>query len=219
MNYNFLTNTALFRGIDAEETKAMLACLGSVKKEYGKGDMIFHAGECVENMGLVLSGSVNVEIDDLWGNRTLLNHLEAGQLFAETYACIPNEPLMVNVTAGEKCDILFLHTARLLTTCPHSCTHHNKLIQNLLQISAQKNLALSRRSLHTTPKSIRGRLLSYLSEQAKQRGSCSFTIPFNRQELADYLGVDRSAMSNELSKMQRDGLIAFDKNHFLLLND
>lgn len=217
MNYFFLTNTMLFRGTSAKEAEAMLGCLGSYEKVYEKGSVIFRVGECVDSMGMVLSGSVNIEIDDLWGNKTILGHVEVGGLFAETYACIPGEPLMVNVVACEKSEILFLNASRLLTTCTNSCTHHNKLIQNLLQISAQKNLALSRRSLHTSPKSIRGRLLSYLSEQAKQNGSYQFTIPFNRQQLADYLGVDRSAMSNELSKMQSEGLLTFDKNRFSLI--
>lgn len=216
MNYFFLTNTMLFRGTSAEEAEAMLGCLGSYENVYEKGSVIFRAGECVDNMGMVLSGSVNIEIDDLWGNKTIFGHVEAGGLFAETYACVPGEPLMVNVVACEKSEILFLNAARLLTICSNSCTHHNKLIQNLLQISAQKNLALSRRSLHTSPKSIRGRLLSYLSEQAKQNGSYQFTIPFNRQQLADYLGVDRSAMSNELSKMQSESLLTYEKNSFNL---
>ena len=167
-------------------------------------------------MGLVLSGGVNIEIDDLWGNKTILGHVDAGQLFAETYACIPGEPLMVSVVASEKSSVLFLNAGKLITTCQSSCTHHNKLIQNLLQISAQKNLALSRRSLHTSSKTIRGRLLSYLSEQAKRSGSYRFTIPFNRQQLADYLGVDRSAMSNELSKMQREGILLYHRNSFVL---
>ena len=119
----------------------------------------------------------------------------------------------------EKCAILFLDAARLLTSCSNACTHHAKLIRNLLQISAHKNLTLSRRILHTSSKSIRGRLLSYLSEQAKQSGSYQFTIPFNRQQLADYLGVDRSAMSNELSKLQREGLLTFEKNRFSLAQE
>jgi CRP-like cAMP-binding protein len=167
-------------------------------------------------MGLVLSGSVNISIDDMWGKSTILVHADPGQLFAETYACIPGEPLMVNVTASEKADILFLNAAKLMTTCKNACPYHNRLIQNLLQISAVKNLALSRRSVHTSPKSIRGRLVSYLSEQAKRSGSYQFTIPFNRQQLAEYLGVDRSAMSNELSKMQKDGIVDFDRNRFTL---
>ena len=219
MNYTLLINTMLFRGTSEEEARSMLGCLGSYERQYGKGDTIYRAGENVVSMGMVLSGSVNIEIGDLWGNKTILGHMEAGQLFAETYACIPGEPLMVNVTACEKSEVLFLNAARLMETCSNSCAHHNRLIQNLLQISAQKNLALSRRILHTSPKTIRGRLLSYLSEQAKQSGSYQFTIPFNRQQLADYLGVDRSAMSNELSKMQSEGILSRDKSRFILKGD
>lgn len=194
----------------------MLACFGAYEKQYAKGDTIYHAGEYVENMGMVLTGSVIIELSDLWGNATVLGSVEAGQLFAETYACIPGEALMVSVEASEKCNILFLNASRLLTTCQNSCAYHARLIQNLLQIMAQKNLALSRRSVHTSPKSIRGRLLSYLSEHAKQCGSFHFTIPFNRQQLADYLGVDRSALSNELSKMRNEGILTYEKNVFSL---
>jgi len=216
MNYHFLSNTLLFRGATPQEIESMLGCLGAFEKKCEKGAIILRAGEQTDYMGMVLSGSINVEIDDLWGNKTLLTHVSPGQLFAETYACIPGELLMVNVTACEKSEILFLNIAQLLTPCQSSCSHHSKLIRNLLQITAQKNLELSRRSLHTASKSIRGRLLSYLSEQAKQNGSFQFEIPFNRQQLADYLGVDRSAMSNELSKMQKDKLLSRKKNHFTL---
>lgn len=216
MNFLFLTKTLLFRGTTEAEIEAMLQCLGACSKPFKKGEIIYRAGEAVESMGLVLSGSVNIESDDIWGNKSILSHVESGQIFAETYACIPGEPLMVNVTAAEKADVLFLNTARLFQTCSNACAHHNKLIKNLLQISAQKNLALSRRILHTSSKSIRGRLLSYFSEQAVQNGGYQFTIPFNRQQLADYLGVDRSAMCSELSKMQSDGILTYEKNTFVL---
>lgn len=214
---SFLTDTALFRGATAAEVRKMLACLGAFVRNYDKGAVILHAGDCTDNMGMVLSGSVNIEIDDLWGNKTILGHADAGQLFAETYACIPGEPLMVSAVAAEKCEILFLNAVRLLAPCINTCAHHSRLIQNLLAITANKNLALSRRSLHTSSKTIRGRLLSYLSEQAKQSGSVRFTIPFNRQQLADYLGVDRSALSNELGKMQHEGLLTYEKNRFSLM--
>lgn len=217
MNYSFLTETALFHGVSDDEAQAMLGCLGSFSKQYEKGDIIYHAGDSVQSMGLVMSGSVNIESDDVWGNRSILGHIAAGQIFAETYACIPGETMLVNVTAVEKCEVLFLNASRLLTTCPNSCSHHNRLIQNLLQISASKNLGLSRRILHTSSKTIRGRLLSYLSDQAKICGSYKFTIPFNRQQLADYLSVDRSAMSSELSKMQLDGILTYSKNSFCLM--
>ena len=124
---------------------------------------------------------------------------------------------MVNVVAAEPAQILFLNVGRVLHACSNACGHHTALIHNLLTLSAQKNLNLSRKIFHTSPKTIRGRLLSYLSYQSMRSGSSTFTIPFNRQQLADYLNVDRSALSNELSKMQRDGLIQVERNHFTLL--
>ena len=123
---------------------------------------------------------------------------------------------MVNVVAAEAAQILFLNVSRVLQVCPNACGHHNTLIRNLLALSAQKNLNLSRKIFHTSPKTIRGRLLSYLSYQSMRSGSSSFTIPFNRQQLADYLNVDRSALSNELSKMKTEGLLEFQRNHFVL---
>ena len=194
----------------------MLACLGAVQRAYQKGAVIYCAGDTVQSMGLILSGSVHIESGDVWGNRSILDQAGPGQVFAETYACLPDEPLMVSVTAAADTQVLFLQTSRVLQTCTSACAHHARLIRNLLAISAQKNLILSRRIFHTSPKTIRGRLLSYLSFQSLRQGSRSFTIPFNRQQLADYLSVDRSALSNELGNMQREGLIAFHKNSFEL---
>lgn len=216
MNLLFLTKILLFQGTDETEVKDMLTCLGSYTKKYEKGETIYQVGEVVQSLGLVLSGSVTIENDDVWGNKSILGHAGSGQIFAETYACIPGESLMVNVTAAEKTEILFLNTSRLLETCPNSCAYHSRLIKNLLQITSQKNLELSRRILYTSSKSIRGRLLSYFSHQSMQNGSRQFTIPFNRQQLADYLGVDRSALSNELSKMKADNLLDYHKNNFTL---
>ncbi|MCI2046848.1 MAG: Crp/Fnr family transcriptional regulator [Faecalibacterium sp.] len=216
MHYFALSDTMLFHGTTEKEAEAMLACLGSYTKRYEKGELIYRCGETAEALGLVLSGSVLIESDDLWGNNSLLGRVKAGQIFAETYACIPGEPMLVNVSACEKTEILFLNTSRLFAACENACAYHSRLIQNLAQIFAQKNLGLSRRILHTSAKTIRGRLLSYLSEQAKITGHCQFTIPFNRQQLADYLSVDRSALSNELSKMQREGVISYHKNSFAL---
>lgn len=216
MNYKFLANTLLFRGVTPEEIELMMGCLDGYVKTYNKGETIYHSGEYIQKAGLVLSGSVHIENDDLWGNKTILAHVGAGQVFAETYVCIPGEPLMINVVATEPVEILFLNLGKGTKTCARNCAFHGRLIQNLLAISAQKNLNLSRRIFYTTSKSIRGRLLSYLSDQATRYGSLEFDIPFNRQQLADYLGVDRSAMSNELSKMQKESLLTVNKNHFCL---
>lgn len=211
-----LLESALFRGIQPDEAKEMLLCLGAEHKNFQKNERIFRTGDTVSELGLVLTGSILIQNNDFWGNTTVLDHIIPGQIFAETYACT-GEPLMVDVVAAENTEVLFLNVGRVLQTCPQACTHHSKLIRNLLFLSARKNLNLSRKIFHTSSKSIRGRLLSYLSFQSAHCGSRSFTIPFNRQQLADYLSVDRSALSNELSKMQKDGLLRVDRNHFELL--
>lgn len=216
MKGTLLANTALFRGASPQEAEAMLNCLGAVEKGFSKGTQIYRSGDYVTELGMVLSGSVLIQTDDLWGNTTVLDRAGPGQIFAETYACVPGEPLMVDVVAAADTQVLFLNVERVLRVCSHTCTHHSRLIRNLLLLSAQKNLNLSRKIFHTSAKTIRGRLLSYLSHQARRIGKSSFSIPFNRQQLADYLNVERSALSNELSKMQRDGLLLVDKNHFTL---
>lgn len=216
MDNNFLKNTPLFRECNSENIHAMLNCLGTEQKAFAKGSAIYHAGDHVQSMGLVLSGRVQIENDDFWGNKSVLDSIGPGLVFAETYSFVQDEPMMVSVVAAEDSDILFLNANRVFQTCPSTCPYHSRLIRNLLAISAQKNLSLSRRIFHTSAKSIRGRLLSYLSYQATRCKSREFSIPFNRQQLADYLSVDRSALSNELSKMQRDGILKVNKNYFCL---
>ena len=216
MDLNFLQSTLLFQGSSTEEIGAMLKCLGTKEQSFSRGTVILHAGDTVRSIGLVLAGRVQIENDDLWGNKSVLDSVGPGQVFAETYACIPGEPMMVSAVAAENCDILFLNVSRVLTSCPSACSHHSRLVQNLLLLSARKNLNLSRRIFHTSPKSIRGRLLSYLSFQAAVHQSREFTIPFNRQQLADYLSVDRSAMSAELGRMRDEGILETERNYFQL---
>jgi len=208
MDVTLLSKTILFRGTTPEEIDSMLNCLGAETRQYGKGDTIYRVGDVVGALGVVLAGGVTIENDDLWGNRSILGHVGPGQIFAEAYACVPGEPMMVSAVAAEKSEVLFLDAGRVLTTCPQGCTFHNRLIANLLAVLAQKNLNLSRR-----------RVISYLSFQAARQGTTSFSIPFNRQELADYLGVDRSALSAELGRMQKDGLLTVHKNQFALNPD
>lgn len=202
-----LTQTSLFSGISQADLSALLSCLAAVERRYSKGAVILAEGEPTQWMGLVLEGRAIISCADVWGKSSILGFAEPGAVFGEAYACVPGEALLISVCAAEETRVLFLNVGKLLTVCGNACPFHVRLIRNLLSISAGKNLQLSRRIFHTTPKSIRGRLLSYFSECAKKSGSLTFTLPFNRQQLADYLGVDRSAMSSELSKMQRDGLI------------
>ncbi len=216
MNLQFLSNTTLFRGLQTDEIRSVLTCMNAQEKSYRKGEVLCRAGESVSSMGMVLSGSANIVVNYYWGGSNIFGHVGPGELFAESYAAIPGRELLVDVIADEPTEILFLPFLRLTETCAQSCPFHNRVIHNLLQIMARKNLHLSVRMMHTASRSIRNRLLSYLSEQAVQNGSSQFTIPFSRQQLADYLGVDRSALSNELSKMQRDGLITYKRNQFAL---
>lgn len=216
MNYKFIADTTLFGGCKEEEAKAMLCCLGAQEKTFSKEQAIYYTGQTVPKMGLLLSGRVHIVRTDVWGNQNIIGHIVPGDVFAETYACVRGEPLQADVIAVEPSGILFLDVWRVLRTCASSCSHHERLIQNLITIMAAKNLNLTHKISHITPKTIRGRLLSYLSQEAVKQGKNQFDIPFNRQQLADYLSVERSALSAELSKMQKDGLLLYERNHFSL---
>ena len=216
MDLQNLENTELFRGASRAEMEEMLRCLDTEIRRYRKGETILRMGDRTRRLGLVLSGGVTLENDDAWGKRTVLGHVGEGEVFAETYACLPDQPLMVNAVAAAETRVLFLDVGRLFSGQP-GCVHQRVLVRNLLNITARKNLALSRRSFYTSSRTIRERLLSYLSDQAVLQGSDRFSIPFDRQGLADYLGVDRSALSNELSKLRREKLVYTEKNQFHLL--
>ena len=204
----------LFQGLSAEEWAALeqSGCLRT--KSYPRHAVIFHAGEQVHALGVVLRGTVHIENLDLWGSKSILSSISAGQAFAETYAFC-GEALMVDAVAAEHCEILFLHTAAL-TDARIEPALKDKLLRRLLAVSMRKNLSLSQRIFCTTPKTVRGRLLTYFSAQAARCGRMEFEVPFNRQQMADYLNLDRSALSKELCKMRDEGLLEFDKNRFVL---
>ena len=215
MDQKIIENSILFTGMDATEIKECLQNLHAYEKSYKKGTTIMYAGHTTRIMGLVVTGSVTIESNDIWGNKTILSNVGANGFFAETYAIKQNEIMLVDVCANEDSTILFLTIGHLFTENNHS-TWKTKLIKNLLMISTQKNLTLSRRSFHTSLKSARGRILSYLNSVSLQKHSSEFDIPFNRQQLADYLNLERTNMSKELGKMKRDGIIEYHKNHFIL---
>lgn len=206
------------------EISLALQMLFAQEKEYQKGGIILHAGDTTELMGMVISGSVTIESNDMWGNRTILSNVGQGQFFAETYAWLSDEPMLVDVVANENCRILFLKISVLKKSLPANVSNESndaifwqtKLMKNLLAISSHKNLALSGRNFHTSQKTIRGRVMSYLNSVSLQKAAKEFDIPFDRQQLADYLAVERTALSKELRKMQDDGLIQYRLNHFVL---
>lgn len=218
MDITQIQTTVLFRGMSTAETNDALNALSAREQSYRKGDVLLLAGDTTDEMGLVLEGSVTVESNDIWGNRTILSLVEPGGFFAETYAYLSNEPLLVDVTANENCRILFLRIGSIQTqSAKDTASWQKKLIYNLLTISFHKNLVLSGRSFHTAPKTVRGRLMSYLNAVSLKQGSTEFDISFKRQQLADYLNVERTALSKELGKMQKDGILLTKKNHFKLM--
>ncbi len=216
MNDELLKKSILFKGMTDTERDECLQALNAHKKSYKKGDAILHSGNLTDQMGMVLSGSVTIESNDMWGNCTILSHVGTGQFFAETYAILPGEVMLVDVMANENCRILFINIGHILESTK-SAFWKEKFLKNLLRISSSKNLALSKRSFHTSSKSCRGRLLLYLNSVSLQKHSAEFDIPFDRQQLADYLNLERTNMSKELTRMQKDGIIECRKSHFKLL--
>ena len=204
----------LFERIDAADVEPMLRCLGARLRSYAKGAYVFRVGDRTTSMGLVLEGSVRLEKEDYWGNRSILASFGPGQSFAEVYACEPDLAFDINAVAAEDAVVLFLDVGRITGMCPTSCTFHARLIRNLLGIIAKRTHALTRKIEHTSKRTTRAKLLSYLSDQAERAESSRFAIPFDRQELADYLSVDRSAMCAELSRMKKDGIIDYNRNRF-----
>ncbi len=217
MNIEILKTTMLFRGMDEDEVADSLKFLRANEQNFKKGTTILHAGDVTDKMGLVMEGSVTIESDDVWGNRTILSSVETGQFFAETYSLLPGEPMLVNVVANEDCRILFLRIGSLKRLQNNMDRWMLRFVSNLLIISTHKNLMLSSRSFHTAPKTIRGRVMAYLNSVSMQKHAREFNIPFDRQQLADYLNLERTALSKELGKMKRDGLIDYYKNSFKII--
>lgn len=211
-----LKRTPLFNGIDEVEIEAMLKCLDARAEDYEKKEYIMRTGESPQALGLLLSGSVFIIQEDYWGNRNIRARITMGQVFAEAFACVQGAVMDVSVLTDEPSRVLWLNVGRILHTCPTVCSQHSRMIRNLLSDLAANNLRTNEKLTHISRRSTREKLLSYLSAEAQRQGKAEFTIPFNRQQLADYLAVERSAMSAELSRMQKDGLLSIDRNYFAL---
>lgn len=212
-----LRNTGLFEGVEDHELEAMLRCLGSTRRRYGRDEYISRRGEDLESVMIVLEGRVRFVKEDYWGNRTILSEHGRGDLVGMEYACAEGRRLDVSLVAVEHSEVLVLDVRRIATTCPTSCGFHSRVIMNLLRMLASGSLDLNGRLDRMSKRSTREKLCAFLSDNARMAGGNEFIITMNRQQLADHLGVDRSAMSAELGRMKRDGIIDFDRNHFILL--
>ena len=203
----------LFAGIVPEERPGLFACLREEEKAYRKGDILLHAGETTGRFGLVTAGAVRIIKEDYQGSAVLVARIRPGELFAEAFAA-GGLPLTVSAQAEDAAAVLWLDCRRVLTPCGNACPMHAALTGNLLRLVSRKNVFLTGRIEHLSKRTLRERVLSYLSEEAQRAGSRRFTIPFDRQGLADYLAADRSALSAVLGRLQRQGVLTFRKNEF-----
>lgn len=214
--FPLMLQSSLFSGMEQGELAAMLQCLGARIRQVSKSEPIFLEGDPAGTMGMVLEGGVQVARDDFYGNRSLLAHAAPGELFAETFACAGIQSMPVSAYAVKDSKVMLLDCRKMLTVCSNSCHFHNRLVRNLLQVVADKNLALSSKIRVMSRKTTKEKLMAYLLDQAKLQKSRSFTIALDRQALADYLGVERSAMSAELSKLRKEGVLEYKGSHFTL---
>lgn len=217
MEHLFLSQTALFEGVDPSEISAMLNCLSAVEKTYRKNATLVEEGDAAGKIGIVRSGKLAVKKIDYYGNETVITEIGPGGIFGEVFACAQVPAYPVTVTAMETSAVVLLDYSRIIQNCENTCPFHSRLVFNMLRIMAERNLLLNSRIEMLSRRTIREKLLAYLTAEAARTGQSAFESPFNRQALADYLCVDRSALSRELSQMQRDGLIRFEKSRFELL--
>lgn len=211
-----LKRIPLFASVKEEEILAMLDCLGAKVKSFKTGQTILMTGDAISDIGIVLSGRVQIIKVNIMGYQTILTELQSSDLFAETFVCAGIAKSPVTALAAADCKVMFLGFRRIMTVCSSVCTHHTKLIENMLQLLATKNLMLKDKVELLSQRSIRDKILHYLSSCADRTHSTTFSIPFNRNELADFLCVDRSALSRELGKMQEEKIIQYDKNKFII---
>ena len=212
-----LSNAKLFQGISKNDILSMYHCFDAQIKHFKKGDYVFRQGEYIHNIYVVLDGCVLIQSDDYWGNRSILNEATVCEMFGESYAVHESSATLNDAVAATDCTVALFDIQKMMTMCSNTCRFHSLIIENLIVILTQKNKQLVQKLTHITKRTTREKLISYLSTQSKLNKSNCFSIPFNRQQLADFLSVDRSAMSNELCKMRNEGLIKFSKNQFTLL--
>ena len=207
VSLDLLCQSPPFQGVDPQELTQMLPCLGAQQHRASRGQLIFHAGQPARWVGLVLEGAVHIVQEDYYGNRNIVATVQPPELFGEAFACAGVAVLPVSAEAAQDAQVLLLDVQRVITTCSDACVFHQRLVGNLLGVVARKNLTLTKQLALLSKKTTKEKLLAYLMEEARRAGSPSFTLPYDRQTLADYLGVDRSAMSAELSKLRRAGVL------------
>ncbi len=213
-----LKQTQLFAGVGEDEIDAMLRCLQAGFRTYQKSEYVFRQGEHINHICVLVGGRLHIQSDDYWGHRSIVHVIDVGGMFGEAYVAPDSGALLNDVVSIKESAVIFFDVRRILTVCSSACKFHSMVVQNLFFAISEQNRKLVQKLGHMSNRSTREKLMSYLSAEAKKQKNSIFTIPFNRQQLADYLSVDRSAMSNELCKMRDEGLLTFEKNRFSLLS-
>ena len=207
----------LFDGIAKDDLRGVLECTGYHMGTYRKGEIIAKEGEQIRHIGIILAGSVDMNKEDLWGEKTMLVRMGKGELFGETFACGTEHLAAATFVAYTDCRILFVPFERIMSTCSNSCAFHQRLITNMVRTIAQKNRDLMVKVEIISKKALRDKILAYLSVQSQIQKKRYFEVPLGRVALAEYLCTDRSALTRELSNMKKEGLIDYDKNWFKIL--
>ena len=215
--YPVMARCPLFEGVDTADLVAMLGCIGGRKVSVAKGQPVLREGDPATQVGMVLSGAVRMERTDYYGNRSILAHIKPSELFGETYACAGSQALPISVIADEDSQVLLMDCRRITTSCSSACGFHSRIIYNLLRLVATKNLVYDQKIQVTSRRTTREKLMAYLLHEAKTQNSQTVNIPYDRQELADYLEVDRSGLSAEISKLRKAGVLQSEKSRFTLL--
>lgn len=216
-NLYILKKIPLFDKINNDDLLHVLECLNAKTMTFNKNDIILNQGDTAKHIGIILNGKIKIINDDFYGNRNILTSLESGEIFAEAFAFAENIKMSVSVICESDSEILFIDYKKIVNSCHKCCSCHNTIIFNLLRILSNKNITLNQKIEFISKRTTKEKILTYLNFEAKKNNSNIFDIPFNRQELADYLCIDRSAMSRQLSKLKEHGYLDFDKNHFKLL--
>lgn len=216
--FDLLSASSLFRGIEAAELESMLHCLGAKVVTIAKGEPVFLEGDPAGFLGIVLEGSIQIVREDYFGNRSILHQSGPGDIFAEAFSFTGVDTMPISGYAAKNSRVMLFTCKRMMTVCANACGFHNRLVKNLLQLVSRKNLILNDKIRYMSQKTTKEKLMAYLSDQAKAAGQPEFTIPFDRQALADYLGVERSAMSAEISKLRKEGMIEATGSRFRILN-
>ncbi len=211
-----LESCPLFSTMTSNEILSVMNCIKGRIIRKDENEFILRVGEATREMGLVLSGSTLIIQEDIWAHRNIMSKCIPGDFFGETYAATAGSVLNISVIANEKCEILMISLDEILNGCANQCSHHHRLIKNLVYVLANKILILNSKITHMSKRTTRDKLLSYLSSEAIKQGKLSFNIPYDRQQLADFLCVERAAMSVELSKLQKEGYFTTKKKHFEL---